>query len=65
MTALNMMAGANQPAHWCFGGKGLGIQQGMSVWVGLPKLHMMRPSIHLHGLESTQDCLEPINIVEY
>ena len=30
-------AGAKQPVHLFFGGKGLGIQQGASVWVGLPK----------------------------
>ena len=30
-------AGANQRVHWFIGGKGLGIQQGMSVWVGSPK----------------------------
>ena len=30
-------AGAKQPVHWFLGGKGLGIQQGTSVWVGLPK----------------------------
>ena len=27
----------NQPVHWFLGGKGLGIQQGTSVWVGLSK----------------------------
>ena len=26
-----------QPMHWFLGGKGLGIQQGTSVWVGSPK----------------------------
>ena len=30
-------AGANQPVHWFPEGKGLGIQQGSSVWVGLSK----------------------------
>ena len=30
-------AGAKQPVHWFLGGKGLGIQQGTSVWVGSPK----------------------------
>ena len=30
-------AGVNQPIHWFLGGKGLGIQQGTSVWVGSPK----------------------------
>jgi hypothetical protein len=33
----SMTAGANQPVHWFLGGKGLGIQQGTSVWVGSPK----------------------------
>ena len=31
------MAGANQPVHSFLGGKGLDIQQGTSVRVGLPK----------------------------
>ena len=31
-----MRAGTNQPVHWFLGGKGLGIQQGTSVWVGSP-----------------------------
>ena len=30
-------AGAKQPVHLFLGGKGLGIQQGMSLQVGLPK----------------------------
>ena len=30
-------AGANQFVQWFLGGKGLGIQQGTSVWVGSPK----------------------------
>ena len=38
------MAGAKLPVHSFLGGKGLGVQQGMSVWVGLPKLL-------LHGLQ--------------
>ena len=29
-----------QPIHWFLGGKGLGIQQGTSVWFGSPKYHM-------------------------
>src|ERR1700738_5325503 len=33
-------AGVNQPVHWFLGGKGLGIQQGTSVWVGWPKSHV-------------------------
>ena len=28
------MVGVKQPVHWFLGGKGLGIQQGMSVWIG-------------------------------
>jgi hypothetical protein len=31
------MAGAKEYVHWFLGGKGLGIQQGTSVWVGSPK----------------------------
>ena len=31
------MVGANQPIHSFLGGKGLGIQQGTSVWVDSPK----------------------------
>jgi hypothetical protein len=31
------IVGANQPLHWFIGGNDLGIQQGTSVWVGLPK----------------------------
>ena len=37
---LRLRAGANQPVHWCLGGKGLGIQQETSVWVGSPKLRL-------------------------
>ena len=29
--------GANQPVHYLLGGKGLGIQQGTSAWIGSPK----------------------------
>ena len=32
--------GTNQPVHWFLGGKGLGIQQGTSVWVGSPKSYV-------------------------
>ena len=28
---------AKQPVHWFLGGKGLGIQQGMGVWIGSSK----------------------------
>jgi hypothetical protein len=35
--------GAKQPVHWFFRGKGLGVQQGTSVWVGLGLiLHLRR-----------------------
>ena len=37
-TSLPLMVGVSQPVHWFLVGKGLGIQQGMSVWIGLPKL---------------------------
>ena len=33
---LSSMAGAKQLVHLFIGGKGLGIQQWMSVWVGSP-----------------------------
>ena len=32
-----LSAGAKQPVHSFLGSKGLGIQQGMSVWVGSSK----------------------------
>ena len=31
------MVGANQSVHLFLGGKGLGIQQGTSIWVASPK----------------------------
>ena len=31
------VVGAKQPVHWFLGSKGLGYQQGTSVWVGSPK----------------------------
>ena len=34
---LNMVV-VNQPIHWFLGGKGLGIQQGTSVWVGFAQI---------------------------
>ena len=37
ISPIDPMAGAKQPVHWFLGGKGLGIQNGPSVWVGLPK----------------------------
>ena len=40
-------AGAKQPVHSFFGGKGLGIQQGMSVWVDSPKLCI----VFVHGFQ--------------
>ena len=42
------VAGANQPVHWFLGGKGLGIQQGMSVWVGSPKSWSCVPTQDLY-----------------
>ena len=45
-----LKAGAKQPVHLFLGGKGLGIQQGKSVWVGLPKSSTQWPCINL-GLE--------------
>ena len=40
-------AGTKQPVHWYLEGKGLGIQQGTSVWVGSPK--PCRPLPHKHS----------------
>ena len=37
MAHIRMVAKAKRLVHWFLGGKGLGIQQGMSVWVGSPK----------------------------
>ena len=34
---VQIAARAKQPVHWFLGGKGLGIQQGTSAWVGSPK----------------------------
>ena len=39
---LFMWARVNQPVHWFLGGKGLGIQQATSVWIGSPKSFMWR-----------------------
>ena len=36
----NLWAGANQPVHWFLGDKGVGIQQGTSVWVDSPKSNL-------------------------
>ena len=38
------MAGAKQPVHSFLGGKGLGIQQRTSVWVGPPTSQTMLAS---------------------
>ena len=35
-------AGANEPVHWFLGGKGLGIPQETSVWVGSPTSSLCR-----------------------
>ena len=45
---MGIMVGVNQPVHWFLKRKGLGIQQGTSVWVGSPKtgnnvLHIWGP----------------------
>ena len=39
--------GAKQSVHWFLGGKGVGIRQGASVWVALPK--SKEPPIHFWG----------------
>ena len=36
-TPTSSRVGANRHVHWFIGGKGLGIQQGRSEWVGSPK----------------------------
>jgi hypothetical protein len=36
-TTPALRAGEKQPIHWFLGGKGLGIQQGTNLWVGLLK----------------------------
>ena len=36
-TSEKERAGVNQPVHWFLGDKGLGVQQGSSVWVSSPK----------------------------
>ena len=37
LTCKDPWAGAKQPVHWFLGGKGLGLQQGTSVWVDSSK----------------------------
>ena len=46
-------AGAKQPIHWFLGGKGLGIQQGTSAWVGLPKSSTQHPANEMLKFSST------------
>ena len=41
--------GAKQLVHWFLGGKGLGIQQGTSVWVGSPKSTHKHVSLKSRG----------------
>jgi hypothetical protein len=48
--------GMNQPVHWFLGGKGLGIQQEMSVWVGSPKSFISRH----HALSQSLICVGEI-----
>ena len=48
-------AGTNQPVHWFFGGKGLGIQQRTSVWVGLSKSGRPRANQHVHRFFGDKD----------
>jgi hypothetical protein len=48
------MAGADQHLHSFLGGKGLGIQQGTSVGVGLPKpvlMHVIKKTVTKGRLE--------------
>jgi hypothetical protein len=41
--------GTIQPIQWFLGGKGLGIQQGMSVWVRSPKSPLGQCRVHYMG----------------
>ena len=41
-----LRAGANQPMYMFIGGKGLGIQQGTSVWIGSPKYALGVHRVH-------------------
>ena len=52
---LLIWVGANQPIHWFLEGKGLGIQQGMSIWVGSPK-SLIWVCLNLHGAHETKVC---------
>ena len=49
--ATSNPVGVNQLVHWFLGGKGLGIQQGMSVQVGSPK--SLKPLDKKLGLQET------------
>ena len=37
-----VLVGTKQVVHWFLGGKGLGIQQRTSVWVGSPKTFILK-----------------------
>ena len=43
------LAGAKEGIRSFFGGNDLDIQQGTSVWVGLPKPHSTQPNMFLPG----------------
>jgi hypothetical protein len=58
-------ARTNQPIHWFLEGKGVGIQQGTSVWVGLPKSFLgynpSRPYVEMHlCMVELTACLDPV-----
>ena len=51
----SLSAGAKQPVHWFLESKGLGIQQGTSVWVGSPKSSLLSVDI-VQSLLNTCHC---------
>ena len=56
ISPISNWVGANQPVHWFLGGKGLGIQQGTSVCVGLPK--SFKPVVTCCGLSVFSDSID-------
>ena len=58
------MVGAKELVHWFLGGKGLGIQQGTSVWVSLPKSQVGRSKIKvLIVMKYTKPPFNLVNLV--
>ena len=52
---LEQWVGAKQHVHWFLGGKGLGIQQETSVWVGSPKSPEQRVVLYDYQREITPE----------